>query len=935
MKLKTVVGSLALLGLATHALAQTAPQRITITGSSIKRLAGEGALPVQVITADDIQQQGLLTAQDLLSSLGANSANTNNEVSSNTVFGPDQDRLTGGAAFANLRGLGPTGTLVLLNGRRISTHGQSGSAVDLNTIPMTAVARVEILKDGASAIYGTDAIGGVINFILKNDYRGGSIGATVSEPTADGGGGRKRAHLTFGAGSLDEQGWNFLASVAYDKSKILRGIDRDFATGFQPDNRLSPETSSAPHANIIAANGTALTSAGTVVGATDPVRYTNLNLLAIRGQCQDLPFGTPLNVNATIWDRFGYTNANSAYRCGTDYGRQFMLRAPRESWNAVARGTFKLGANHTGFVELVGSKTEVEGEYTPYQFSTTSNALTHLQPSSPYYLDMQSLVGAAQFDPTLPIAYRLRMADWGYRTNNNKAENTRVAIGADGDFGDYSYRVGLSSGQAKADTYLKQGYAYTQKLIDALATGLINPFLLPGEEQTQQAKDLIESTQARGRVFGGKTSVNQFDGSISGPLMKLPAGMMDFAVGFDVRQEAYEFSGTQGFTCVSTFTVANAAQPNSVMGCPGNASSPKLKRDVNAVYAELAVPVLKTLQMQLALRHDRYSQVGGTTNPKVAFKWQPTQSFILRGSVNTGFRAPTPQQINLGTVELALTGTFNDPVLCADPANPIDPTQCNRASLPYRQGGNPTLKPETSKQALLGFAMQPLPWFSFGMDYWQVKLDDRIRQLSPATMIANYPLFAGNFIRDNTGVVSYIQAGWVNSSQSETKGLDINATAVNDVFGGRLTTSLDATKMISHKERLLASQPLEQLVGKWTNVTLYLPWKINASAAFKAGNWNTTLSANYSSGYDDENRSVYTVNQPTQRKVSPYTTVNLFSTWSGIKDVTVTGGIINLMDRQPPFTWHNVDNVVGAGWDPRVADPRGRTLQLSFTYKFL
>ena len=147
MKFRILVGSLLALGLASHAAAQTTPapegQRITITGSSIKRLANAGALPLQVITSEELQQQGLVSAEDVLNSLGINSANTSNAVSSNTVFGPDQDRLTGGASFANLRGLGPTGTLVLLNGRRIATHGQSGTAVDLNSIPMTAVARIE------------------------------------------------------------------------------------------------------------------------------------------------------------------------------------------------------------------------------------------------------------------------------------------------------------------------------------------------------------------------------------------------------------------------------------------------------------------------------------------------------------------------------------------------------------------------------------------------------------------------------------------------------------------------------------------------------------------------------------------------------------------------------------------------------------------------
>ena len=930
MKFKALVGSLALIGLASHALAQDATQRITITGSSIKRLAAESALPLEIISEEALRQSGAVNAEDLLKSLGANSANINNAVSSNSVFGPDQDRLTGGGSFANLRGLGPTGTLVLLNGRRVATHGMSGGAVDLYAIPMAAVARVEILKDGASAIYGTDAIGGVINFILKDNFEGVSVSTTLSQPLADGGGRTVRGSLTAGFGQLDKDRFNVVASLTFDKNQILRGIDRDWASGYQPARGLSPDTTSAPHANIVAAANTALPTAGTVVGATDTTRYTNLNLLAIQGRCEEIPFGAPLAPNIQLWDRFGYTTANSRYRCATDYGRQFMLSAPRESINGVLRGNLRLGADLMAFAEVVGSKTETKGEFTPYQFSTTSDATTHYPVNGPHYLDMRAQVGAAQFDPTRPIAYRLRMSDWGYRELTNTSENLRFAVGLDGDVGKYSYKVGITQGQAKGSTDITNGYADTRKLVAALATGIINPFLMPGQQQTQAAKDLIESTQVRGRVFSGEAAVTQADATLSGELFRLPAGSMDFALGLDARRESFEFTGSQNYTCVATFTPANAALPNSVMGCPGNAASPKLSRDITAVFGELLIPVFKSLQLQLAVRHDNYDGFGGTTNPKVAFKFQPSDSFLVRGSVNTGFRAPTPQQVKLGQVELALTGVFSDPIRC-----PVDPTQCARNSLPYRQGGNPDLKPETSEQGTLGFVFLPTPSLRMYADYWQIKLKDRIRSLSPATMIANYTLFQDGFVRDVNGNVLYIQAGWVNAAQSETKGVDFGVNFDTPLAGGRLSTALSGTHMLSHKERLLSNAPLVEFVGEWSNTTLYLPWKLNASVGYKAGAWNTTLSATYADKYLDEDRSTYTVNPGPRREVAAYTSFNLFSTYTGLlKGLTLTGGIVNLFDKDPSFTHHNADNVVGAGWDPRVADPRGRTVQLTARYDF-
>ncbi len=928
MMLRTLAHCLLLAGLATSALAQTT-QRVEITGSSIKRLADESALPVQVITAEELRQAGIINAEQLVNSLSANVDGVNNPTSSNTVFGPDQDRLTGGGSFANLRGLGPTGTLVLLNGRRLSTHGTSGASVDLSAIPWSVLSRVEVLRDGASAIYGTDAIGGVINFILSKEVQGFTLGGGYSQPTADGGGTTRRLYATAGWGSLEREGFNLMASVTLDKNDILRGIDRPWASGFQPERGLSPDTTSAPHANIIASAGTALATAGTVVGTGDATRYTTLNLLAIRNQCDQQPFGAAMAPNITLWDRFGYTNANSRYRCVTDYGRQFMLIPPRDAVNVVARGTMRFGQSHEAFVEFTGSKHELEGELTPFQFSTTANAVTNYPVNGPYYLNMQQLVGATQFNPTLPIAYRMRMWDWGYRTYKYTAENQRIAAGADGEIGNYNYKVGLSHGKAKSESFMIDGYADSGKLVAALASGIINPFLLPGQQQTQAAKDLIASTKVNGLLSSGETSVTQFDATISGELFKLPGGAMDFAVGTDIRKESYVFSGTPNHNCVSTFAAANVALPNSVMGCAGNSTSPERSRDVKAVFGELMVPVTQSLLVQLAVRHDEYEGVGGSTNPKVAFKFTPSKEVLLRGSAGTGFRAPTPQQLYLGTVTLNLTGQFNDPEKC-----PADPTQCGRVSLPYRQGGNPTLKPEESKQYSFGLAFQPLPSLTLQADWWKVRMDDRIRQLSPAFMITNYGLFKGNFIRDASGNVDYIQAGWVNAAESITEGIDFSASHSMPLAGGRLKTDVTATKMLSHQERLIDTAPLQEFVGQWSNTTLYLPWKGSVTLNYKHGVWSTTMFISYRSSYNDENRSAYTVNAPFERKVASYTTTNLSTTWTGVKGLSITASLLNVFDRDPSFTWHNVDNVIGAGWDPRVADPRGRTLALSARYDF-
>ena len=953
----------ALLCLSGAALAQTtapatpAPgqklEKITITGSSIKRLADEKAMPIEVITATQVRQLGLTSVDQIVDNLTAN-AGSINQVTNNAVFGGDGEKTFGGANFANLRGLGPTGTLVLLNGRRVSTHGMSGGSVDLNAIPMDAIERVEVLKDGASAIYGTDAIGGVINFITKTNYQGVSLSGSYFTPEASGGGQKARLSGALGWGDLERDGFNVMGTVTVDSNRILRGTDRSWATGYQPDRFLTPDTSSSIHANIIPVAGTALTSAGTTVGTGDATKYVNLNLLAIRGQCEAIPNQIPLAPNIQIWNLFGYTQANSRYRCARDYGRNYMLAAPQDSVNGMLKGTFKVGNDHQAAIEIVTSTVTNRGEYSPIQISTgnttatvngvsaTSN--THLPTTSPYYLDMRALVGAADFNPSLPIAYRVNfLNDLGFRIRENETENLRVQTSMDGTIWGLDYSLGAGYGESKSTATLINGFANTKKLVDLLASGRYNPFIMPGQTQTADVVQAFEDMQMRGKIYDGKTSVKQFDATISGPLGNFLAGPLEFALGVNARQESYQFSGSTNFLCVDSITATTLATYNNAaltFGCPGNSSSPSLSRKIGAVFGELVTRPLQGLEVTLQARYDHYQVIGGTTNPKVGIKYQPVDSLLFRASANTGFRAPTAQQINQGVVESQLTGQFRDPVLCADVNSPANATQCARLSLPYRAGGNAALKPEKSRQATAGFVFAPTPTFQAYVDYWQVTLEDRIRQLSTTEMISNYDVYKDNFVRDPaTNIVQYLQAGWVNSAGSKTKGVDFGLTQVFDALEGRFTASLSGTKMISNKEQTRENAPFIEYVGKWNNTTLYVPWRLNASLGYRTGPWNVTLSGIYRDSYEDQNRGPtaagganYTSNEPYIRTVSAYKTFNLVGSYSGFKGLTITGSVINLADTQPPFTWHNVDSAAGTGWDPRVASPLGRTWGVSFRW---
>ena len=927
MKLNKLAQGISFICIVGPVAAQTSPppqkvQKVEITGSSIKRVQDETALPLQIITRDDIERNGITSAEQLIGLISANAAGADNAISNNNVFGTDTDRLTGGSANANLRGLGPTGTLVLLNGRRVATHGMSGASVDLNAIPIGAVERVEVLKDGASAIYGTDAIGGVINFILRKDFAGLELSGSTNMTEA-GGGTTRRASVLFGIGSLAQDGYNFMASITADKDDQLRSKDRSFSNGFQPTRGLSPNTTSAPYANIINATGSALPTAGSTIIGGGTTSYTRFNPLAIQGNCGLVSGQSPYQT--LLWTAPGASAASKAatfagttYACVSDYGSDYTVQNPAERVNIMSRANFQLGAEHNAFAEFTASRVKVGSEFVAAQLSTSLAAGNLYPVNGPYYQNLRAL-GVTNFDPTRPIAYRWRLRDFGNRKQENVSENSRLLVGLEGIVGGrFDYKLGLSTANAEATTDLVDGYVYTARLNAALGTGIINPWLLPGQTQTAAAQALIDSTKAQLEIRKGKTKLTQFDGAISGEAMSLPAGALSFATGFDVRKEAYEYTDTPGLD-VSTILLA-----------PGNAPSPKRTRDIKAVYGELIIPVTKELEFQLAVRHDKYSEIGSTTNPKLAFKFSPMQEIVFRGSVNTGFRAPSVQQLYAGTITRELTALFDDPVLC-----PTTPAQCGLVGQDFREGGNPNLKPEKSRQGSFGFVVAPVPNITAYADYWRVDLEDRIRTLQPAVIISNFTLFPNSFVRRADGTLDYIQAGWINAANSSDRGVDVGVRTDGKLHSGKWSASIDGTYLMSHKERALENQPLVELVGKFGTRTIYLRWKHTARFTWTSGDWSTTASQSFKSGYADQDMTLKgTMPADINKDVASYTLYNLSGSYTGFKNLKLNFGIKNIFDKDPPFTHHDVDDVVGAGWDPRVADPRGRAYWFSANYKF-
>ena len=917
MKLKKLAQLVALMGVVGPVVAQEAAppsmQRVEVTGSSIKRVAKEGALPVQVITFDQIEKQGITTTEQLVRTLSANGTGADNMTSGNNVFGADADRVSGGASFASLRGLGPSSTLVLLNGRRIATHGASGKSVDLNSIPLGAISRVEILKDGASAIYGTDAIGGVINFILKTNYSG--VEASVStNDTQAGGGATRRASLLAGTGSLESDRYNIMASLTVDKAERLNGSDRSFVNGFQPGRGLSPDTTGTPFANQMAGAGTALGTSFQLPG--DANKYLQANPLSFQGKCDSIAGMS--QYQTALWKDVT-SPLRTTYSCAYDYGADYVLQFPVERANLLSRGTFQLAPDHRMFVEVLGSRTKATAILTPMQVQATV-ANKNLYPvGGAYYQDLSAYIPS--FDRTKPISYKWRANDVGNRTQENTTDNARVLVGFEGNFGKWDYKAGISRAESSTKTKLTDGYSYTDKLYAALASGIINPWVGAGQSQTEAAKQLIESTKFRGDFQHGKTTLTQIDGSVSGELFQLPAGALAMAAGFDLRREGYSF--------------AQDVDATQILLSPGNAALKDASRTVKAVYAELLVPVTKDLEMQLAIRRDDYSLVGATTNPKVAFRYQPTDFLLFRGSASKGFLAPSFQQLYSGSLSQELPNGVVDQEGCAK--HPGVPEYCAIDRLDYKTGGNTNLKPETSKQGSVGFVIEPFKGYSASFDYWAINTKDRILNRTPQIVLANYQALNQYIHRNPDGTIEYVQAGWINAAGSRVRGLDVGLRGEGKIRDAKWTATLDGTYMDSFKFAEYQGQEYQELVGKFYTRDLYLRWKHNASFGVSRGDWSGLLIQSFSSGYKDQvpNGGKGTPPPGFKPDVSSYTTYNLSGTYTGFKNTTITVGIQNLFDRDPPFTAHNVDEVVGAGWDPRVADPRGRSLSFQLKYKFM
>ena len=956
MKLTPLASALTLLGLSTAVLAQTAPaaQRVEITGSIIKRINAEGALPVQVITRTELEKQGLTSAEQVVLWLSTNGNGLDNLASNADVVGGAQ-RGNNGATSANLRGQGSNATLILLNGRRVAAHGLNGGVVDLNQIPMAAIQRIEVLKDGASSIYGTDAIGGVINFILRTDYRGAAVQAS-NDVTEAGGGNIQRASVIAGFGDLDKDRFNVMATLAMRDHKSLRGDERDFVNTFQPNRGLSVDTRGTPFATIFPLAGTLFptnASAPLLPGSTTVRASGGLNVLDLPGAqgCASID-------GQAAYDQLLWNTPTAALSCAWDTGRAAVLQQPLTDTNLVARATVRLG-EHQVAAELTASQSESAKRFSNVQLTpnTTTQQLRfprNTASQAAYDAVFNQLLAAFPGQITeaqrgQSLAYRWRCMECGPREIATDTETQRWALTAEGPlWRGWDYRAGLIQATSEAKSRLGTGYYYRGTtatgasdggagIIPALNSGRINVFLVPGQTQSADGLAALREASAEGVVlYGGKFTMQQFDFATSGAVGKLPGGDIMAAVGVDLRTEKYRFNGDERDLAAQRVIIAAPFDQTNVLA--------GAEREVKAVYGEILLPLTKQFETTLSVRQDDYSGFGATTNPKVSARWKPAEQFLMRGSYSSGFRVPTFNQLYNGSAESLYTGTaLVDPKTCpAGRPNTTDPgcTFIDRAAN-IINGGKLDLGPEEAKMASLGFIWEPTSNLSMGMDWWTIKRQGTIQILSLTQLIDNYNLFPERFIRDAAGKITAVDQRWINAGETETSGVEVTLRGGFSALNAKWTAGLDGTYLMKKRSRVVPSAAWSASeIGQFSFAgDLGLRWKHSAFLTYSRGPWSSTIAQVYRSGYNDQvlpGVAAGAVTPPDWKaKVDSYTSYNLSASYTGIKNLTVTGLVKNLFDRDPPFAVTYDSNFgSGSSWEPRVADPRGRAFVLSIDYKF-
>lgn len=874
------------------ALAQDPAQRVEITGSSIKRVAAEGALPVQTIRRDEIDRSGVTSVVELMQNLAT--------VQGGYTEGDAIGGGGGGIAEVSIHNLNGDRTLVLLNGRRLV--GEAGGSVDLNMIPLSAIERVEVLTDGASAIYGSDAVAGVVNFITRRNTTDGNIELRASLPQ-ESGGKERNFSISKGFGNLDTDGFNVLLAAAYDKRDSLSASQRDF------------------------------TRSGVIRFGSGGKRYEFFN-----GSPRAVPGNVVVgdNLLSPYLAEFGECPPNhveDAGACYFDFAGTVMGMPTRERGNVLASAALKIAPNHTLKLDAYFAKTETEAK-----IAAVPGELS-IDPAGPLgsYLDLVGYTG------TDPATVYYRGADLGNRTSIYKRNSGGIWLGAEGTFGAWDYSTSLGYQRTHYKEY-NRGYPFGIAFNNLMASGLWNPFVLPGN-QSPEAQAAAQSILTDGFYDGEKSELTSIEAKMSRELFALAGGSAAIAVGVNFNEDKV--------TSSPSVVAMGIGGPNGDDARFGDASAAipySASRKALGIFTELVAPVSNTLELGAALRYDNYKDIDSAFNGKVSFRFQPTRSLLIRGSLGTGFRAPTLRQLYRPLQTFGVTG---DPFDCTPEMAAIAAglgAECRPAGTQYdvKTGGVATLKPEKSRQATIGLRFEPTDDISLGADLWWVGIKDTFGSVDEAEAFSNAAQYSSLWTTytDPVSQRTYLayNSSTTNLGKEFVSGIDFDVTGRFATPIGRLTSNLRATYLLRQDRQLLPNGEYYSPVAD-NNPSLgeaAFRWKGVWSNTLVNGAWAHTVNLNFQSGYKDFPATVavlddagdYTGDVETIRlKIKDHVTVDWQTAYQINKQMALAFGIKNLFDRDPPLSLRTSGGHM-LGFDYRYYNPLGRTYQAKLNYAF-
>ena len=905
---------------AAFAQTQAEPiQRVEITGSSIKRIAAEASLPVQTFNQKDIQRSGVTSATDFIQQLPVMQGFT---VAADSVGGGG-----GGVTTASIHDVGEQYTLVLLNGRRVAPFN-SGTSIDINSIPLSAIERVEVLTDGASALYGADAIAGVVNFILKKGAAPLQLDARYSKPQSPGAK-EKNVSISKGFGDLDENGYSVFLSASHQEESRMKASQRDFAktgiinfndpvTGkplqfFNGSSRSIPPNVAVRYKNADGVNKT-----------------VNINpYLKLNGKCPaahvDLGDGN----------------------CTFDYTSSVEISPEVKRDNFYGSGTVKLGeSGFNAFANLSLGESHVYANIAPYpaEFSLAKTSPLFAKYVQPYLTPLQlaNMTSAT-------VKYRLQ--DLGGRAYDYASKTTNFVTGIEGAAMGWDVNGAYTYSRNKAPTDYVGGFPLADKFDAALSSGAIDPFPYALGQMPSSMIDALKGTQYIGNYSNTDIKMHGFDVHGSHSLFTLPAGQAQIALGADYRDTRYSEMG-------------NPAVSHSEILFDDDQPAFDYKRHNMGAFTEIVVPVLKELEVSGSARYDRISKLtdnlkGGSIGNdqsagtyKLSLRYQPAKELLFRGAYGTGFRVASMKQIGQPLADFGVTGgTYDCPLSAANGLanHPLAQYCDGRNQLEVFKGGNPNLKPEKSKQWSLGTVWEPNASFSAKFDLWNVEIRDAVTEVSEnliATQPNKYIDLYTTKTKASTGIPALaIKLLPINIGRQENRGIDYDLLYKTKLGEAKLTNRLAGTYLLRSRHTTPGTDDswetsLNQY-GSDDNVAFRNV--IKASSTYELGAWTHTLSANYRNGYKDKHHDIDNCAVVTndaagdcvdvQLEVPSYTTFDWQSQFRMMKNLELTAGITNLADRNPPLSLRNTGSHQ-LGYDPRYASAVGRTFYLSASYKY-